>query len=58
MTIGTIICAALSLDLAHIHRLKLDLASRSTITFTPFGLFSSWVLTTLNDRHYLAADLR
>lgn len=57
MTIGTIICAALGLDLAHIHRLKLDLASRSTITFSPFGLFSAWVLTSLNDRHHLAEDL-
>jgi broad specificity phosphatase PhoE len=58
MTIGTILCAALGLDLAHIHRLKLDIASRSTITFAPFGLFSAWVLTTLNDRHHLADDLR
>ena len=58
MTIGTIICAALGLDLAHIHRLKLDVASRSTITFAPFGLFSAWVLTSLNDRSHLADDLR
>ena len=58
MTIGTIICAALGLDLAHIHRLKLDIASRSTITFAPFGLFSAWRLTGLNDRHHLAEDLR
>ncbi|MBI3303865.1 MAG: histidine phosphatase family protein [Deltaproteobacteria bacterium] len=58
MTIGTILCAALGLDLAHIHRLKLDIASRSTITFAPFGLFSAWVLTTLNDRHHLADELR
>jgi len=57
MTIGTIICAALGLDLAHIHRLKLDLASRSTITFAPFGLFSAWVLTGLNDCHHLANEL-
>ncbi len=58
MTIGTIICAALGLNLAHIHRLKLDIASRSTITFAPFGLFSVWVLTGLNDCHHLAEDLR
>lgn len=57
MTIGTILCAALGLDLAHIHRLKLDVASRSTITFAPFGLFSVWVLTGLNDRNYLTDDL-
>lgn len=53
MTIGTIICAALGLNLAHIHRLKLDVASRSTITFAPFGLFSAWVLTGFNDCHHL-----
>jgi len=58
MTIGTVICAALGLDLAHIHRLKLDIASRSTITFSPFGLFSAWVLTSLNDLHHLTEDLR
>lgn len=58
MTLGTIVCAALGLDLAYIHRLRLDLASRSTMRFTPFGLFSTWVLTSLNDRHHLADDLR
>jgi len=57
MTIGAIICAALGLNLAHIHRLKVDVASRSTITFSPFGLFSVWVLTNLNDRSHLANDL-
>ncbi len=57
MTIGTIICAALGLNLAHIHRLKLDIASRSTITFAPFGLFSTWVLTGLNDRSHLTDEL-
>jgi len=57
MTIGTIICAALGLNLAHIHRLKLDIASRSTITFAPFGLFSAWVLTGLNDRSHLTDEL-
>jgi len=56
MTIGTIICAALGLNLAHIHRLKLDVASRSTITFAPFGLFSAWVLTSLNDCHHLTKE--
>ncbi len=57
MTIGTIICAALGLNLAHIQRLKLDLASRNTITFAPFGLFSAWVLTGLNDRSHLTDEL-
>ncbi len=57
MTIGTIICAALGLNLAYIHRLKLDLASRNTITFAPFGLFSAWVLTGLNDRSHLTDEL-
>jgi broad specificity phosphatase PhoE len=57
MTLGTIICAGLGLDLANIHRLRLDLASRSTITFSPFGLFSAWVLTALNDRYHLTKDL-
>jgi broad specificity phosphatase PhoE len=56
MTLAAIICAALGLDLAHVHRMKVDLASKSTLTFTPFGLFSSWVLTSLNDRHHLTAD--
>jgi broad specificity phosphatase PhoE len=58
MTIGTIICAALGLDLAHIHRLRLDIASRSTLAFVPFGLFSAWRLTGLNDCHHLTKDLR
>jgi broad specificity phosphatase PhoE len=58
MTIGTILCAALGLDLAYIHRLRLELASRSTIQFAPFGLFSAWVLTALNDRNHLTDDLR
>ena len=58
MTIATILCAALNLDLRHIHRLKLDIASKTTITFTPFGLFSAWVLTALNDRHHLPTDLQ
>ncbi|MBM4255195.1 MAG: histidine phosphatase family protein [Deltaproteobacteria bacterium] len=53
MTIAAIICAALGLGLAHIHRLKIDLASISVLTYTPFGLFSSWVLSSLNDCHHL-----
>ncbi|MGE0823045.1 MAG: histidine phosphatase family protein [Candidatus Binatia bacterium] len=57
MTIATIICAALNLDLRHIHRLKLDIASKTTLTFTSFGLFSAWVLTSLNDCHHLQTDL-
>jgi broad specificity phosphatase PhoE len=56
MTLSAILCAALGLDLANIHRLKLDIASRSTITFSPFGLFAAWVLTSLNDRHHLAGE--
>jgi alpha-ribazole phosphatase len=58
MTIGTILCAALGLDLAFIHRLRIDLASRSTLTFMPLRLFSAWVLTALNDRHHLTVDLQ
>jgi len=53
MTLSTILCAALGLDLSNIHRLKLDIASKSTIAFSPFGLFSAWVLTSLNDCHHL-----
>jgi broad specificity phosphatase PhoE len=53
MTLSAILCAALGLDLANIHRLKLDIASKSTITFSPLGLFSVWVLTSLNDRRHL-----
>jgi alpha-ribazole phosphatase len=58
MTIGTILCATLGLDLAYIHRLRLNVGSRSTIEFVPLGLFSAWVLTALNDRSYLADGLR
>lgn len=57
MTIGTILCATLGLDLAYIHRLRLNVGSRSTIEFVPFGLFSAWVLTALNDRSHLTEDL-
>ena len=57
MSIATILCAALSLDLAQVHRFRIDLASKSVLTFTPLGLFSSWVLTSLNDRHHLIGDL-
>jgi broad specificity phosphatase PhoE len=56
MTIGTILCAALGLDLAYIHRFRLNVASRNTIEFVPFGLFSAWVLTSLNDRSHLTED--
>jgi broad specificity phosphatase PhoE len=56
MTIGTILCAALGLSLASIHRLRLDLGSRTTLSFMPFGLFSAWVLSSLNDRYHLKAD--
>jgi broad specificity phosphatase PhoE len=57
MTIGTILCATLGLDLAYIHRLRLNVGSRSTIEFVPLGLFSAWVLTALNDRSHLADGL-
>jgi len=57
MTLSTILCAALGLDLANVHRLKLDIASKSTITFAPLGLVSAWVLTNLNDRHHLVDNL-
>lgn len=53
MTLSAILCAALGLDLANVHRLKLDIASRSTIAFSSLGLFSAWVLISLNDRHHL-----
>jgi broad specificity phosphatase PhoE len=53
MTLSTILCAALGLDLANVHRLKVDIASKSTITFAPLGLFSAWVLTSLNDCYHL-----
>jgi hypothetical protein len=56
MTLSTILCAALGLDLANIHRLKLDIASKSTITFSSLGLFSAWVLTSLNDRRHLTLE--
>ncbi len=49
MTLSAILCAALGLDLANVHRLKVDIASKSTLTFAPLGLFSAWVLTSLND---------
>ncbi len=58
MTIATILCAALGLDLGHIHHLRIDLASRSTIVFSQFGLFSLWRLVSLNDRHHLEDRLR
>ena len=58
MTIATIVCAALGLDLGNIHHLKIDLASRSTIVFSQFGMFSLWRLALLNDRQHLDAGLR
>ena len=54
MTLSAILCAALGLNLSNIHRLKLDIASKSTIAFSPLGLFSAWVLTSLNDCHHLS----
>ncbi len=58
MTIATILCAALGLDLGNIHHLKIDLASRSTIVFSQFGLFSLWRLVSLNDCYHLDDGLR
>lgn len=58
MTIATILCAALGLGLGNIHHLKIDLASRSTIAFSQFGMFSLWRLVSLNDRHHLDDGLR
>ena len=58
MTIATILCAALGLDLGNIHHLKIDLASRSTIVFSQFGLFSLWRLVSLNDCYHLGDGLR
>ena len=57
MTIGTVLCATLELDLAYLHRFRLNVASRNTIEFVPFGLFSAWVLTSLNDRSHLIEAL-
>jgi broad specificity phosphatase PhoE len=58
MTLNTILCAALGLDLANVHRLKLDIASRSTLKFSSLGIFSSWIVTSLNDRNHLNDHLR
>lgn len=58
MTIATILCAALGLDLGNIHRLKIDLASRSTMGFSQFGMFSLWRLVSLNDCYHLGNELR
>ena len=58
MTIATILCAALGLDLGNIHHLKIDLASRITIAFSQFGMFLLWRLASLNDRHHLDDGLR
>lgn len=53
MTIAAILCAALGLDLGHIHHLRIGLASHGTFVFGRFGLFSLWRLVLLNDRHHL-----
>ena len=58
LTTAVMICAALGLDLAQVHRLKIDLASISSLIFTEFGPFAMWRLAALNDRHHLADDLR
>lgn len=57
LTSAVIICAALGLDLAQVHRLKIDLASISSLIFTEFGPFAMWRLASLNDRHHLSAEL-
>jgi len=58
LTIAVMLCVALGLDLAQVHRLKIDLASISSLIFTEFGPFAMWRLATLNDRHHLSAELR
>ena len=58
MTIATILCAALGLALGNIQHLKLDLASRSTIVYSQFGMFSLWRLVSLNDCYHLDDGLR
>ena len=57
LTIAAMLCAALGLDLAQVHRLKIDLASISSLIFTEFGPFAMWRLAALNDRHHLSDDL-
>ena len=58
LTIAVMLCAALGLDLAQVHRLKIDLASLNSLIFTEFGPFAMWRLAALNDRHHLSDDLR
>ena len=58
LTTAVMLCAALGLDLAQVHRLKIDLASISSLVFTEFGPFAMWRLASLNDRHHLSTDLR
>lgn len=58
LTTAVMLCAALGLDLAQVHRLKIDLASISSLVFTEFGPFAMWRLAALNDRHHLSTDLR
>ena len=57
LTTAVMLCAALGLDLAQVHRLKIDLASISRLIFTEFGPFAMWRLAALNDRHHLPAEL-
>ena len=57
LTSAVIVCAAVGLDLAHVHRLKIDLASISSLVFTEFGPFAMWRLASLNDRYHLPAEL-
>ncbi len=56
LTTAVILCAALGLELAKVHRLKIDLASISRLIFTEFGPFAVWRLAALNDRHHLSAN--
>lgn len=58
LTTAVILCAGLGLELANVHRLKIDLASISRLVFTEFGPFATWRLASLNDRHHLSADLQ
>ena len=58
LTTAVILCAALGLELANVHRPKIDLASIRRLVFTEFGPFAMWRLASLNDRHHLSADLQ
>ena len=52
LTTAVILCAALGLELANVHRPKIDLASISRLVFNEFGPFAMWRLASLNDQHH------